>query len=359
MPQVKPEDRLTTEFCRVVNRHEDLARLAWRMFLPGSRRSPGLFDAHPDELLPSKPDILLKDHDGKIRGYVEAKVSSTMQPLQLIRGKSWAGEVTRRNVPVIALVKTPTKIPKVIGIRRTFRWFKTVTWNEVLGEFERHLAGVDRRKSVQRDFKALRRCARSVGSLSTINKIDYVNEILSEWGMPYGNVLEEVARRLKGYTCHFVCRASSPPSLHVGQPEWREVFGCRDFQRLYLPYSLTRYPGIKYQAFRFILALWHQTDHAASDISWETRRAWLEKALKWSGGQVETGRRKHHQRDHHKERFPERVMRAKVGLLRDLGGEIKIVPADVESKERQEVLADKIVARVHTLDRFIMSLERP
>ena len=85
----------------------------------------------------------------------------------------------------------------------------------------------------------------------------------------------------------------------------------------------------------------------------------MEKALHWPGGTVQTGGRQHRRRKHHKGSIPKSAADAHVGLLRDFGGEIKIVPADADSVERQKVLVENIVKRIHRLDRFILSLPNP
>ncbi len=271
------EDALTNTL-REALAEPEIGTAFWRMVAPKRMRSelPDQIKSCADELGPARlggtnPDIIFYRR-GKPVFYLEAKLGSGTEPLQLFRARSWMRAYGAQDDQVLLVSNMVDQLPSGVGWTGPTLPVHGITWHAIESELRRQSSAWHRRS--RQKFESFSSFLKQRSSASR-NKTKH--GMLFPSGHRYGEVMRRFIAA-KGYTkADLLYGARIDPRICIGRDDWQQALGTPDLERMELHYGPGRQgDGENYRA---EFHLWHKTDLAHSRKFIEQCWPWWRQAI--------------------------------------------------------------------------------
>ena len=301
------EDTLTKSLAAALQ-HEEARSVFWRRVAPRRLAAnvpgvPVLFQYFRG----TRPDLLFLRH-GEPIFYIEAKLDSGTEPIQLARARSMMRLAGAEDDQVLLLSRTVDHVPPGVGWDGPTLPCDSMTWVDVLKAFDRAKAAWQ-----PETLTALERFRATWLELAK-NKTEHDKhkDLTLKSGHPCGAVIQVVANQWSGIRAEFSYGGNIAPRIHIGLTNWQEALGTRDVERLSVECRL-RDDGREYYGASFVL--WHALDLKGSrDGIRHHWKHWREAITADPVFKLHLGGREENRKIHHLP--PEAIPRVNVGLLR-------------------------------------------
>ena len=261
-PRKSDENQLTDSLGKTLAPVEIMESF-WRLVAPirMRRELPERIESCADEFAPARlggtnPDLVFYRGKKPIF-YVEAKLGSGTDCLQLTRARSWMRAHGAQDDQTILLSNFVDHIPAEVGWNGPAVPVRSATWHEIEQGLKKDYDQWSRpSQQLFARFSSLLR------EKSTGSRIKMKEGMVFPARHRYGEVMQRFIATGRYTKSDLLYGASIDPRICFGRPEWDVTLGTRDVERMELHYGPGRMgDGENYRA---EFHLWHKSDLAYS-----------------------------------------------------------------------------------------------